>query len=120
MQDEGTKHDAQKDPWQLLPWDALRCVVKIMAFGRDKYGERNWEKGMDWDRQYRAAIEHLTCWFQDGHKDKETGCSHLWHAGCCILFLIAYELRGVGNDNRPCKIKHEQDQEICESAHDAD
>lgn len=99
--DEGIKYDQGKDPWQLLPWDALRAIVKVLAFGADKYQARNWEKGMHWDRVYRATIEHLTEWFQHGGADPETGYSHLWHAGCCILFLIAYEIRGIGVDNRP-------------------
>jgi hypothetical protein len=34
-------------------------------------------------------------------KDPETGFSHLSHVGCCALFLIAYELRGAGLDDRP-------------------
>lgn len=66
-------------------------------------GARNWEKGMAWHRLFRATMSHLWSWFlkrNDG-KDPETGKSHLWHAGCCILFLIAYELRNVGEDTRP-------------------
>lgn len=103
MENNAKKFDTEKDPWQLLPWDAVRSVVKVLDFGAKKYGERNWELGMDYDRLFRAAIEHLTQWFQHGEPDQETGCSHLWHAGCCILFLIAYELRGIGRDNRPFK-----------------
>lgn len=98
---EGVKHDEGKDPWHLMPWDALRCIVKVLAFGARKYEPRNWEKGMDWDRCYRAAIEHLVSWYTTKKPDEETGFSHLWHAGCCILFLIAYELRGLGKDTRP-------------------
>lgn len=100
---EGTKHDVGKDPWHLLPWDSLRCITKVFLFGAGKYSERNWEKGMDWDRNYRACIEHLSSWFQTGEPDPESGYSHLWHAGACILFLITYELRGLGRDNRPCR-----------------
>lgn len=95
------KNDSDKDPWHLAPWDAFRAVVKVMAFGANKYAERNWEKGFDWHRLHRAAIEHLTSWWEGQDKDPETGYSHLWHAGCCVMFLIAHELRGIGNDDRP-------------------
>lgn len=98
----GLKNDQEKDPWQLVPWDAVRAVTKVLAFGANKYAPRNWERGMDWDRLFRATIEHMTTWFEKGKADPETGFSHLWHAGCCIMFLIAYELRGIGRDNRPC------------------
>ena len=99
----GRKDDQGKLPWQLLPWDALVCIGKVLAFGAKKYDARNWERGMDWDRVFRAAIGHLTDWFQGEGQDPETGYSHLWHAGCCVLFLIAFELRGVGVDNRPTR-----------------
>lgn len=95
------KNDWDKDPWHLAPWDAFRSVVKVMAFGAKKYGERNWEIGLDWHRLHRAAIEHLTSWWEGEDRDPETGYSHLWHAGCCVLFLIAHELRGIGRDDRP-------------------
>lgn len=98
---EGRKDDTGKDPWALLPWDAVRGIVKVLRFGAGKYNERNWEAGMDWDRPFSAAIRHLTAWYEGEEADSETGYSHLWHAGCCLLFLIAYELRGVGKDTRP-------------------
>lgn len=97
----GTKHDQGKAPWGLLPWDALGAAVRVLAFGRDKYGARNWEKGMDWSRPWEAAIRHLTAWHMGEKADPETGFSHLAHALCCVLFLVAYEIRGVGRDDRP-------------------
>lgn len=98
---EGVKFDQNKLPWHLTPWDALKAIVKVLAFGAKKYGDRNWEKGMDWHRLHRAAVGHLIEWWETGKPDEETGYSHLWHAGCCVMFLIAYELRGVGKDDRP-------------------
>lgn len=100
---EGIKYDEGKDPWHLAPFDAFRAVVKILAYGAGKYDPRNWENGMDWGRPFGAAIRHLTSWWlkENDGKDEETGYSHLWHAGCCIMFLIAYEIRGVGKDDRP-------------------
>lgn len=97
----GVKFDAGKAPWHLLPWDAIRCIVLVLAFGARKYAERNWEHGMDWSRPFAALMRHLTAWWEGEKADPETGYSHLWHAGCCILFLIVYELRGLGRDDRP-------------------
>lgn len=98
---EGRKDDGGKDPWHLLPFDAARAIVKILGFGAAKYGARNWEKGMEWSRVYGALQRHMAAWWERDHADPETGLSHLWHAGCCVLFLIAYEIRGVGRDDRP-------------------
>jgi hypothetical protein len=103
MKNTGTKYDQNKDTWHLLPFDAVTGIVKVLAFGAKKYGERNWENGMDWSRPYSALLRHLTAWWEGESTDQETGYSHLWHAGCCIVFLIAFEMRGVGRDNRPNK-----------------
>lgn len=101
----GVKADAGKDPWELAPWDALRAVVAVLAFGAGKYGARNWERGMAWSRLYSATIRHLTAWWQGEARDAETGLPHLAHAACCVLFLLAFELRGMSGDDRPEAIK---------------
>ncbi len=98
---EGVKFDQDKLPLHLLPFDALEAITEILAFGAKKYGDRNWEKGLHWSRVFRAANGHLWSWFMRRPPDAETGKSHLWHAGCCVLFLIAYELRNTGTDDRP-------------------
>lgn len=102
---EGRKDDTGKAPWGLVPWDGVSAITTVLKFGAAKYAPRNWEKGMDWNRPFDAAIRHLTAWWQGETLDPETGFSHLWHAGCNILFIICYELRGIGNDNRPNSIK---------------
>jgi len=66
-----------------------------------KSGERNWEKGMVWSRVYGALMRHLWTWWARGGVDPETGKSHLWHAACCITFLLTYEIRQSGTDDRP-------------------
>lgn len=101
MATEGHKFDEGKDPWDLLPWDAAREIVKVLLYGKQKYAARNWESGMHWSRPFAAAMRHLTAWHMGENKDPETGLSHLAHAGCCIMFLLAYELRGAGCDDRP-------------------
>jgi hypothetical protein len=99
----GRKDDTGKLPLELLPTDSIEAIAEILDFGAKKYAPRNWEKGMEWGRVYGACMRHLFAWWtkRDGGLDPDTGKSHLWHAGCCILFLIAYERRGVGTDNRP-------------------
>lgn len=99
--DMAVKKDNGKLRWSLLPWDAISAIVLVMTYGSEKYEERNWEKGMKYSRVFDALQRHLTAWWMDKQKDEESGCSHLWHAGCCLLFLIAYEIRGTGKDDRP-------------------
>lgn len=99
---EGVKHDDDKLRWELLPWDAVEEVVKVLNFGARKYEDRNWEKGIQHSRVYAAAIRHLTRWFSWEDTDEETDLPHLAHATCCCLFLLSYQLRGQYEfDDRP-------------------
>lgn len=98
---EGVKFDQDKARLDLLPPELLFGVSEILAFGATKYGDRNWEKGMKWSRIFGALMRHMWAWWKGESADPETGKSHLWHAGCCIAFLIAYEQRATGEDDRP-------------------
>jgi len=100
---EGVKNDQGKLPYELLPSDAVEGILEVLRYGAGKYAPRNWELGMQWHRPFGALMRHMWAWWRNENngKDPETGFSHLWHAGCCILFLIAYEMRSIGEDNRP-------------------
>lgn len=98
----GTKHDGGKLPWHLLPFDAIGQVVCVLQFGAKKYAERNWEKGIAHSRVFAAAQRHLTAWWQGEDRDPETGLSHLAHAACCTLFMLAFVTRNRTDvDDRP-------------------
>ena len=108
--DEGVKHDSEKVRLDLLPPELLFAVGEVLTFGAKKYSARNWEKGMSWGRVFGALMRHMWAWwggklptnenFVFGCLDPETKFSHLWHAGCCIAFLITYEQRKIGTDDR--------------------
>jgi hypothetical protein len=98
----GTKHDGGKLPWHLLPFDAIEQVVRVLDFGAKKYAPRNWEKGIAHSRVFAAAQRHLTSWWRGEDNDPETGLSHLAHAACCTLFMLAFVTRKTpGVDDRP-------------------
>jgi hypothetical protein len=98
----GRKDDAGKMPWHLLPYDAIEQVAAVLRYGEAKYGARNWEAGMSWSRPFAAGLRHLTAWWRGEDVDAESGLPHLAHAACCVLFLLAYQLRRQGeNDDRP-------------------
>lgn len=98
--EDGRKDDNGKLQWSLLPVDAVEEILKVLMFGAQKYEAHNWAKGMDWDRPYNALMRHMWAWWRGEDRDPESGLSHLAHAGCCILFLIAYQNRRTGNDTR--------------------
>lgn len=101
---EGRKDDRGKAPYHLLAPEMLDATARVLSFGADKYAPRNWEKGMDWSRPFSALMRHMWAWWKGEKNDPETGFSHLWHAACCVMFLIAYEEREIGTDDRPNKV----------------
>ena len=107
---EGRKDDGGKPRFELIPPEPLFALATILTFGAQKYDDRNWENGMAWGRVFGALMRHLWSWwggkgstsksFLFGELDDETQQSHLWHAMCCLAFLITYEERGIGTDDR--------------------
>lgn len=110
----GVRLDQGKLKWSLLPWDALREVVKVLMYGASKYKERNWESGMDWSRNFDASMRHKVAWWQDGEDSaRDSQILHLAHEVCDNLFNLAYVLRNKGTDDRPKPTLENKDEENC-------
>lgn len=99
---QAVKNDQDKIRYELIPPEFLEGTASVLTFGAKKYDDRNWERGMKWSRVFGALQRHLWSWFDENQSDtdEETGKSHLWHAACCLCFLITYEKRGIGEDDR--------------------
>ena len=104
---EGRKDDQAKPRHDLIPPELNDAVARVLTFGAEKYRERNWERGMRWGRPFAALMRHMWAWWRGERQDPETGMSHLWHAACCIAFLIAFEARSIGEDDRAKQIPDE-------------
>ena len=44
------KFDQNKMRLDLVPTTAIEDIANVLTFGANKYGDRNWEKGMKWSR----------------------------------------------------------------------
>jgi hypothetical protein len=97
----GIKYDQHKPRFDLLPYDALNEIAKVFSYGAIKYEPRNWEKGMSWSRVFASMQRHLSAWFHGNNIDSDSNMSHLSHAACCALYLLAFECRREGIDDRP-------------------
>jgi len=96
---EGTKYDKGKPSMGLLPWTALKEVARVLDYGTIKYEKYNWLEGMEWSRNYNAALRHIADWIEGENLD-ESGINHLAHAICDLLFVLTYQLMGLGTDDR--------------------
>lgn len=82
----GTKHDQDKPRTDLLDYTFIEGVAKVLGFGAKKYAEDNWRKGISIRRLMGAALRHCFAFLQGENNDPESGLSHLYHAGCCLMF----------------------------------
>ncbi len=101
LKESGTKADGDKNLVQLLPVIAMERIAQIFTFGAKKYSEWNWSGGIKYSRLYGAMLRHLFAWYRGEKCDPESGQSHLYHAGCCIMMLIEMEEIRPDLDDRP-------------------
>lgn len=97
---QGVKNDTNKPRMELLSHVAMLEIAKVMGFGAAKYSSDNWRSGFAWRRLIGAAMRHLSAYSDGEDKDPESGISHLAHVGCCIMFLLEHEIKGLGTDDR--------------------
>ena len=91
--EKGKKYDTGKLRWSLLPIKPVEEIVKVLMFGANKYGDNNWQ-GLEGakERYYDAMLRHIMAWKEGEVSDSESNLSHLAHAGCCLLFLLWFEI----------------------------
>lgn len=95
LENKGTKHDAEKPRWLLLPWEQLEEVVKVLTFGAKKYKPYNWQQVENGQERYlNAALRHIAAIGKSEHTDPETGLSHYAHAICSLLFAFWHSATG--------------------------
>ncbi len=97
----GIKNDDGKNRLELIHPNILFAIGDVMTQGALKYDDWNWYKGMSWSRVYGSLQRHVNDWYNGVDIDPESGKSPLWHAACCIMFLIVYQEQGKGTDDRP-------------------
>jgi hypothetical protein len=104
----GLRHDAGKPRVDLIPPDTLIAVGYVYSMGSEKYSPRNWERGMPYSKMLGPLLRHLYKWMAGSKLDEESGHHHLAHVAFGVLGLLAYELRGIGRDDRNILVKEPQ------------
>ncbi len=98
MIEGGKKNDQGKLRMDLIPPEAERALAEVLTHGSEKYGDRNWESGIRYSRIYGALRRHLLAWIEGELVDKDSGLPPLWHALCCLSFLVTYGIRDMGHE----------------------
>jgi hypothetical protein len=92
MSQQGQKFDHGKPRYDLVPWAAMDDVVRVLTYGAQKYAANNWLYVEGKEHRYpAAAFRHLSAYMQGEKHDPETGLSHIAHAMCSLLFILALD-----------------------------
>lgn len=109
---KGKKYDADKPKIDLIPYEFIEGIARVLAFGAKKYEPYGWAKGLEYSRLIAACHRHLGAFSKGEDYDSETGLSHLLHAACCLCFLYVYTLYGLGRDDRWKRPKKKENEDL--------
>lgn len=105
-ENQGKKFDQEKLRYDLLPTEAIEEIVKVLTQGAKKYGDRNWELGINFNRSIAAARRHEAQFLAGELKDEETQTIHL--ANTIVNYLMILQFIKTGRtdlDNMPNALK---------------
>lgn len=86
----GRKDDKDKLRFDLISPYALEEIAKVLTFGANKYGDRNWEKGLTYDRLLGAMYRHINAFQQGNIIDVDSGCHHMASAAFCAMAILHF------------------------------
>lgn len=91
-----------KGRWDLLPFHTIQQVAVHYERGCQKYGDRNWEKGIPVGEYLNSAMRHLWKWWL-GYKDEDHLVAFVWNAICLMETAERIRLGKLPKelDNRP-------------------
>lgn len=82
---------------------ALLDAARVFDYGRRKYAEWNWAKGMKWSAPLACAVRHCLAILAGEENDPESGLPHIGHVQCNLLMLLTFAETYPEGDDRPTK-----------------
>ena len=98
--DKAAHFSSSKSGVDQIPSEVLMEWGDVFTYGEKKYARDNWLKGTDWHEFYGSALRHLYRFWAGEDVDPETGINHLAHALWNVAAIRAYQMRGLGQDDR--------------------
>ena len=88
----GAQRTDRKPRFDLIPFEFLESVARVLSAGAVKYGPYNWKRGREdfFPDAWNHAFVHLQK-FKEGDRSED----HLAHLACNVAFLIWAVKKGV-------------------------
>lgn len=90
MDGQGKRFNEGKIRYDLVPPFAQEQYAKVLTAGSNKYGDRNWERGMKWSKIIASLKRHIEAFERGEDYDPETGLLHMAHAMTNAAFAVEY------------------------------
>ena len=98
----GLRYNQGKLRYDLVPSYAQEQYARVLTMGAEKYGDRNWEKGLLWMKGCMSSLERHVAAFKSGEDyDKESGLLHMAHVMTNAAFLVEFYKTHPELDDRP-------------------
>jgi Domain of unknown function (DUF5664) len=85
------RFNSGKTRFSLIPVKAEEAESKVWTMGAEKYGERNWEKGLPFLSVIDSMLRHIKAYQKGETIDSESGQPHMAHIRCNAAMLIEYQ-----------------------------
>lgn len=99
-EERGLRYNTGKPQWNLVDFDSLKPMVRVLEYGANKYAPHNWKKGMPHAEIADCLLRHLFAWLHGEDTDQESGQSHIGHVLCNAMFLSYNAKHHPDLDNR--------------------
>ena len=100
-EEKALRYNKYKARFDLLQPEALYALAEHYGKGAEKYAERNWEKGTEWNVPYASMMRHIMAWQAGEDHDPENGTHHMIAAAWNAIAIYTYYMREIGTDDRP-------------------
>lgn len=84
---QALRYNQGKPQWSLVDFDSLEGLVHVLEYGAQKYARDNWKKGMPVTQVTESLMRHLFAFLRGEDLDSESGCRHISHVMCNVMFL---------------------------------
>ena len=101
LKKKGLRFNEGKVRTDLLPFDVIWHISKVLQAGAEKYADRNWELGLSWMTCVGCLMRHLIKFVSGNDIDKETGIPHIDLVMINAIFLSRYFRQNKDYDDRP-------------------
>lgn len=88
MEEGGKKFDQGKSQHDLIPYESLEEIAKVLTFGCIKYSRSDWAKGIKFSRLLSAAYRHMGKFNAGEDIDPESNLHHIAHAATNLIMLL--------------------------------